>query len=131
MILPWRREIVARERRNRPSILWPCHGGQKKQTYLLHNNIPGAFHSWLSNSWWSSTIHSDSSMAFPIPSHLPRQQDVSSKMLSKIDEATGQSLNATLASSWVAELDQTIQLTKVQRPTISFRQFLNLSRRNV
>lgn len=53
------------------------------------------------------------SMAFPIPSHLPRQQDVSSKILTKIDEATAETLNASLASSWVAELDETIQLTKV------------------
>ena len=52
-------------------------------------------------------------MAFPIPSHLPRQQDVSSKILSKIDEATSQTLDASLASSWLAELDETIQLTKV------------------
>jgi hypothetical protein len=55
-------------------------------------------------------------MAFPIPSHLPRRanpQDISSKILSKIDEATNRSLTASLAKSWLAELDETIQSTKV------------------
>ncbi|GLB41696.1 putative centromere/kinetochore Zw10 [Lyophyllum shimeji] len=54
-------------------------------------------------------------MAFPIPAHLPRRpnpQDVSSQILSKIDAATKQSLNATLAASWVSELEQTIKSTK-------------------
>ncbi|CCM02541.1 uncharacterized protein FIBRA_04643 [Fibroporia radiculosa] len=54
-------------------------------------------------------------MAFPLPSHLPRQkdpQDVSTKILTKISEATAKSLNAELASSWVAELDDTITQTK-------------------
>ncbi|TFK39823.1 hypothetical protein BDQ12DRAFT_681284 [Crucibulum laeve] len=54
-------------------------------------------------------------MAFPIPSHLPRRatpQDVSSKILNKIDQATYKTLDAKLASSWVDELDETIQTTK-------------------
>ncbi|GBE89597.1 hypothetical protein BKA93DRAFT_723614 [Sparassis latifolia] len=54
-------------------------------------------------------------MAFPIPSHLPRRkepQDVSTKILTKISEATAKSLDAQLASSWVAELDDTITQTK-------------------
>jgi centromere/kinetochore protein ZW10 len=55
-------------------------------------------------------------MAFPIPPHLPRKQnvqDVSSKILFKFDAATRQSLNASLAASWIAELDETILETKV------------------
>lgn len=55
-------------------------------------------------------------MAFPIPSHLPRRappQDVSSSILNKIDAATNESLNATLASSWIQELNDTIYATKV------------------
>lgn len=55
-------------------------------------------------------------MAFPIPSHLPRRattSDVSSKILSKIDQATNKLLKASLATSWLAELDETIQSTKV------------------
>ncbi|KAI0773308.1 hypothetical protein BD413DRAFT_541034 [Trametes elegans] len=54
-------------------------------------------------------------MAFPIPSHLPRKQDVrdvSTQVLTKISEATFKDLNAVAASSWVAELDDTIRLTK-------------------
>ncbi|KAI9440570.1 hypothetical protein H4582DRAFT_1937820 [Lactarius indigo] len=50
-------------------------------------------------------------MAFPIPSHLPRNaapQDASSQILSKISSASAKSLNAEAAASWVAELDQAI-----------------------
>ncbi|KAI9451675.1 Centromere/kinetochore Zw10-domain-containing protein [Lactarius psammicola] len=50
-------------------------------------------------------------MAFPIPSHLPRNaapQDASSQILSKISSASAKSLNAEVAASWVAELDQAI-----------------------
>ncbi|KAJ6619858.1 hypothetical protein B0H10DRAFT_1792597 [Mycena sp. CBHHK59/15] len=56
-------------------------------------------------------------MAFPIPSHLPRRpnpRDVSSGILMKIDQATNQTLTAPLATSWLAELDETIQSTKSQ-----------------
>lgn len=56
------------------------------------------------------------SMAFPIPSHLPRKkdpQDVSTKILTKISEADAKSLNAALASSWSLELDETLTQTKV------------------
>lgn len=52
-------------------------------------------------------------MAFPIPSHLPRKQDVLSQILNKIDSATNQTLNSTLTSTWLNELDETIQITKV------------------
>ncbi|KDQ61547.1 hypothetical protein JAAARDRAFT_190291 [Jaapia argillacea MUCL 33604] len=54
-------------------------------------------------------------MAFPVPSHLPRKaspQDVSTKVLTKISEATTKTLTAQLATSWVAELDDTIHATK-------------------
>ncbi|KXN87429.1 hypothetical protein AN958_08860 [Leucoagaricus sp. SymC.cos] len=51
-------------------------------------------------------------MAFPIPAHLPRKQDVLSKILNKIDSATHQTLGSTLTSSWLNELDETIQTTK-------------------
>ncbi|KAJ4475078.1 hypothetical protein J3R30DRAFT_3506442 [Lentinula aciculospora] len=54
-------------------------------------------------------------MAFPIPSHLPRRampQDATSKILSTMDEATHKSLTASLAKSWLEELDATIQSTK-------------------
>ncbi|KAF8216598.1 hypothetical protein K438DRAFT_1797518 [Mycena galopus ATCC 62051] len=53
-------------------------------------------------------------MAFPIPSHLPRRnpQDISSEILTKIDQATNQTLTASLATSWLAELEDTIQATQ-------------------
>ncbi|KAJ3784837.1 hypothetical protein GGU10DRAFT_293448 [Lentinula aff. detonsa] len=54
-------------------------------------------------------------MAFPVPSHLPQRatpQDVTSKVLSTMDEATNKSLTASLAKSWLEELDATIQSTK-------------------
>ncbi|KAF9073312.1 hypothetical protein BDP27DRAFT_1216330 [Rhodocollybia butyracea] len=51
-------------------------------------------------------------MAFPVPSHLPRPQDVTSKILSTMDEATTKSLTASLAKSWLEELDATILHTK-------------------
>ncbi|KAJ3826774.1 hypothetical protein F5880DRAFT_1542189 [Lentinula raphanica] len=54
-------------------------------------------------------------MAFPIPSHLPRRaapEDVTTKILSRMDEATSKSLTASLAQSWLEELDATIQSTK-------------------
>ena len=56
------------------------------------------------------------SMAFPIPSHLPRRstpQDVSTKILSKLDAATSKTLNSALTTSWLVELDESIQATKV------------------
>ncbi|KAH9951200.1 Centromere/kinetochore Zw10-domain-containing protein [Amylocystis lapponica] len=56
-------------------------------------------------------------MAFPVPSHLPRKkdpQDVSTRILTKISEATSNSLNTQLASSWIAELDDAITQTKAQ-----------------
>jgi hypothetical protein len=67
------------------------------------------------------TRHSDSDsetpddfMAFPIPSHLRRKSNaMSSAILSKLDDATRQSLNVTLAASWLTELDETIISTKV------------------
>lgn len=57
-----------------------------------------------------------SSMAFPLPAHLPRKkqlQDVSSALLSTISETSVKTLNAELAASWVAELDQSIHLSQV------------------
>ncbi|KAJ7654458.1 hypothetical protein DFH06DRAFT_1298890 [Mycena polygramma] len=54
-------------------------------------------------------------MASPVPSHLPRRpnpQDVSSEILMKIDQATNQTLTASLATSWLSELEDTIQATK-------------------
>ncbi|KAJ7623164.1 hypothetical protein FB45DRAFT_752778 [Roridomyces roridus] len=56
-------------------------------------------------------------MAFPVPSHLPRRphpQDVSSQILAKIDQATNKTLTASVASSWLTELDETIHATKSQ-----------------
>ena len=46
-----------------------------------------------------------------------RQVDVSSEVLSKLDSATFHSLDSNVASSWRAELDESIRLTKVRRPT--------------
>lgn len=56
-------------------------------------------------------------MAFPLPSHLPRKKDardVSTQVLTKISETPSKALNAQLASSWVEELNETIQYTKVR-----------------
>lgn len=55
-------------------------------------------------------------MAFPVPSHLPRAaipRDISSQILTKVGAASSKELTAELASSWVAELDDTISQTKV------------------
>lgn len=40
-------------------------------------------------------------------------QDVSSKILARIDEATNATLNSALARSWLNELDEKIHDTKV------------------
>ncbi|RPD59040.1 hypothetical protein L226DRAFT_510672 [Lentinus tigrinus ALCF2SS1-7] len=56
-------------------------------------------------------------MAFPLPTHLPRKKDardVSTQILTKISETSSKTLNAQLASSWVAELDDTIKATKTR-----------------
>lgn len=55
-------------------------------------------------------------MAFPVPSHLPRNaasQDISSKILSKIGSTSVKTLSADLTASWVEELDQAILESKV------------------
>ncbi|KAG6381687.1 hypothetical protein JVT61DRAFT_288 [Boletus reticuloceps] len=59
------------------------------------------------------------------PSHLPRQVDVSSQILSKLDSVTFQSLDSTVASSWRAELDESIHLNKVRRFPYSSGQHLH------
>ena len=55
-------------------------------------------------------------MAFPVPSHLPRKRDndVSTKLLSKMSETSSKSLTYEAASAWVIELDGAIQETKVR-----------------
>ncbi|KAG2363253.1 hypothetical protein BDR07DRAFT_1404704 [Suillus spraguei] len=53
-------------------------------------------------------------MPFPLPDHLPRQLDVSSNILSKLDSVTLQSLDSSFASSCRAELDESIRLTKTK-----------------
>ncbi|KAE9389750.1 hypothetical protein BT96DRAFT_889918 [Gymnopus androsaceus JB14] len=47
-------------------------------------------------------------------SHLPRPQDVTSKILSTMDEATSKTLTASLASEWIKELDESLRDTKEQ-----------------
>lgn len=59
-------------------------------------------------------------MAFEVPSHLPRRalpEDVSSKILNRIDSAAVKDLDGNLADSWVSELDESIAATKVRRAT--------------
>ncbi|KAF9477590.1 hypothetical protein BDN70DRAFT_880982 [Pholiota conissans] len=54
-------------------------------------------------------------MAFPVPDHLPKRAipvDVSSKILHKVDATTKDTLSSSLAASWIAELDESIQATK-------------------
>ncbi|KAI0629379.1 hypothetical protein C8Q77DRAFT_1202629 [Trametes polyzona] len=54
-------------------------------------------------------------MAFPIPSHLPRKKDardISTQILTKVSETTLKELKASVASSWVVELEDTITVTK-------------------
>ncbi|TBU47577.1 hypothetical protein BD309DRAFT_951562 [Dichomitus squalens] len=56
-------------------------------------------------------------MAFPVPTHLPRKKnarDVATRILTKVSETPLKALSAIVASSWVAELDDTIGLTKTQ-----------------
>ena len=45
-------------------------------------------------------------------------RDISTQILTKVSETPLKALNAKLASSWVAELDETIKSTKV-RPNAS------------
>src|SRR5579863_5759910 len=62
-------------------------------------------------------------MAFPVPSHLPRNpasQDISSRVLSKIGSTSAKALNADLSASWVEELDQAILESKVCRIFICY-----------
>ena len=64
-------------------------------------------------------------MSFPIPSHLPRQIDMSSQILSKLDSVTFQSLDSAVASSWLVELDESIRATKVRSSRELSRRQLN------
>ncbi len=56
----------------------------------------------------------------PLPEHLPRNpkvQDastVSSAILSRMADTSSAALTAELASSWVVELDKTLEETKVR-----------------
>ena len=60
--------------------------------------------------------------------HPPRKaavRDLSSRILSRIDEATYGTLTASLAASWLAELDEAILTTKVstaEPPSLNFCQ---------
>jgi len=56
--------------------------------------------------------------------------DVSSQILSKLDSVSFHSLDSTIASSWRAELDESIRLTKVPRPSSLVIDNLTGSRRN-
>ncbi|TRM65578.1 hypothetical protein BD626DRAFT_547026 [Schizophyllum amplum] len=54
-------------------------------------------------------------MAFQVPSHLPRRaapQDVTSAILTKMDEATAKTLDAAKARAWLGDLDETIAATR-------------------
>ncbi|KAL1756588.1 hypothetical protein FB107DRAFT_211056 [Schizophyllum commune] len=54
-------------------------------------------------------------MAFQVPSHLPRRaapQDVTSAILTKMDEATVKTLDAAQARVWLGDLDETIAATR-------------------
>ncbi|KZV65179.1 hypothetical protein PENSPDRAFT_655986 [Peniophora sp. CONT] len=54
-------------------------------------------------------------MAFPVPSHLPRAApppDISTRILTKVGEATSKTLSASLAATWLSELDEAIGETK-------------------
>jgi len=62
---------------------------------------------------FSSGTAATAEMAFPIPAQLPREHDVSSQILSKLDAATYGTLNSALVSTWLNELDESIQTTKV------------------
>ena len=56
-------------------------------------------------------------MAFQVPSHLPRRaapQDVTSAILTKMDEATVKTLDAAKARVWLGDLDETIAATRVR-----------------
>lgn len=76
-------------------------------------------------------------MAFELPSHLPRRalpEDVSSKILNRIDSAFLKDLDAKLADSWVSELDESITATKtrihdrIQEDLPHFRRQLDTSK---
>lgn len=56
-------------------------------------------------------------MAFPIPEHLPQKPkpvDISTQILTKISDTSLKLLNASLASTWVQELDKSIREAKEQ-----------------
>ena len=78
--------------------------------------INGSFH-WAYHVTYSRIDHvigKSSESAAMVLSALPRQLDVSSQILSKLDSVTFSSLDSTVASSWRAELDESIRLTKVR-----------------
>jgi hypothetical protein len=52
-------------------------------------------------------------MTVSVPPPIQQPQDVSSEILSKLNETSDQTLNAQLASAWVEELEASIQQTKV------------------
>lgn len=85
------------------------HDGSKESIVHVHKRVY--------NRYYCDLLHGPKAvMAFPVPSHLPRRanpQDVTSKILSTMDEATNKSLTASLAKSWLEELDTTIHSTKV------------------
>jgi len=64
-----------------------------------------------------SSRHVYCGMAFPVPLHLPKKQptDVSSAILNRISDADSKALNATLAQSWITDLDQSIRAAKVSQ----------------
>lgn len=55
-------------------------------------------------------------MAFELPSHLPRggvPQDKPTQALTEIGQTTDKTLTASLAASWLHDLDSSIQDIKV------------------
>jgi hypothetical protein len=80
-----------------------------RSVYFPHAEI------WPSVPSLSSTVLLHQ-MAFELPDHLPRgglPQDKPTQVLTKIGQTTHSALTASLAASWVNELDLSIQATEV------------------
>ncbi len=101
------------------SLLFACMTAIFLERTISCSLVAGGPEAWSAPCHVVVAVHTHDAilhMAFPVPSHLPRKaasQDISSRILSKISSATVKTLNADLAASWVAELDEAVLESKV------------------
>ena len=105
---PWRRNTTAKKMTTRTAILLLArvHNGLVVTQWHVICGPPRF-------SDWRNGCHGSNGLSYSILAHLPRKHDVLSQILSKLDTATYRTLDSALASTWLDELDETIQTTKV------------------